>query len=34
MPGGAVDVELSHKTSGIYIDEDGLGFSYVLGPTR
>ena len=27
----AVDVELSHKTSGIYIDEDGLGFSYVLG---
>ena len=28
---GAVDVELSHKTSGIYIDEDGLGFSYVLG---
>lgn len=28
---GAVDVELSHKTSGVYIDEDGLGFSYVLG---
>jgi len=28
---GAVDVELSHKTSGIYIDEDGRGFSYVLG---
>ena len=28
---GAVDVELSHKTSGVYIDEDELGFSYVLG---
>ena len=28
---GAVDVELSHKKSGVYIDEDGLGFSYVLG---
>ena len=28
---GAVDVELSHKTSGVYIDEDGLGFYYVLG---
>ena len=28
---GVVDVELSHKTSGVYIDEDGLGFSYVLG---
>ena len=28
---GAVDVELSNKTSGIYIDEDGRGFSYVLG---
>ena len=28
---GAVDVELSHKTSGVYIDEDGLGFSCVLG---
>ena len=27
---GAVDVELSHKTSGVYIDEDGLGFSYVM----
>lgn len=28
---GAVDVNMSYETNGIYIDEDGLGFSYVLG---
>ena len=28
---GAVDVNMSYETNGTYIDEDGLGFSYVFG---